>query len=146
MSELSRYFFLAGGLPFLALGAAHALATPLSLGDRKGLSPTDQALSDRMAESRLRLTKRTDMWLAWVGFNLSHSLGLLLFASFVAIIGRSPASFGQQAAACVPLAALTSAAYFCLAARYWFRTPIIGCALSVALFLASWALLILDRS
>jgi hypothetical protein len=53
MPELSRYFFLAGAPPFLILGAAHALATPLAVTDRKGLSPSDAELSSAMAKTRM---------------------------------------------------------------------------------------------
>jgi hypothetical protein len=140
MSELSRYFFLAGAVPFLVLGAAHAAATPLVVTDRKGLSPTDAELASAMARSRLQLTKRTNMWLAWVGFNLSHSLGAVVFAAFIFIIGMNRVSFTQHATVAIPLSVLVSAAYLCLAAKYWFRTPIVGFALSVGCFLTSWAL------
>jgi hypothetical protein len=146
MPELSRYFFLAGALPFLVLGAAHAAATPLAVTDRKGLSPRDADLPGAMARSRLRLTKRTDMWLAWVGFNLSHSLGAVAFGAFILMIGLNRVSFAQQANVAVPLSLVVSAAYLYLAAKYWFRTPIAGCALSVACFLMSWALRALGGS
>ena len=140
MSELSRYLFLAGAVPFLVFGAAHAAATPLAVTDRRGLSPTDAGLADAMARSRVRLTKRTNMWLAWVGFNLSHSLGAVAFGAFVLVIGMNRVAFAQQATVAVPLALLVSAAYLCLAVKYWFRIPIVGCVLSVGCFLTSWAL------
>lgn len=146
MPELSRYFFLAGALPFLVLGVAHALVTPRAVTDLKGLSPSDPELPSAMARSRLRLTRRTDMWLSWVGFNLSHSLGIVAFGSFVVVIGRSSASFAQHAAVAVPLSLLVSSLYLCLAAKYWFRTPIAGCSLSVGCFLASWVVRILAGS
>lgn len=137
-SELSRYLYLAGAVPLLVLGAAHAIATPRAPQDARGLSPSDPQLADAMTRSGLRLTRRTDMWRAWVGFNLSHSLGLLTFGGFVIVTGRRAAEFGPQAQACVPFALFVAAGYLWLALRYWFRTPIIGCLLSVALFLASW--------
>ena len=80
------------------------------------------------------------MWLAWVGFNLSHSLGAMAFGAFILMIGTNRVSFAQQASVALPLALLVSTAYLCLAARYWFRTPIMGCALSVACFLVAWVL------
>ena len=143
MLELSRYFFSAGALPFLVLGVAHAVVTPLAVTDLKGLSPSDAELPSAMARSRLRITKRTDMWLSWVGFNLSHSLGILAFGAFVCVIGMSSVTFAQLATVCVPLSVLVSASYLCLAIKYWFRTPIIGCALSVGCSVTSWALMAL---
>ncbi len=140
VQELSRYLFLAGSLPFLLLGTAHALHTPRLPNERKGLSPADPSLAESMARSRLLLTARTDMWRAWVGFNLSHSLGAVLFGVLVVLVGRTSASFGSDAALFLPLAALVSVAYLSLGIAYWFRTPIIGIAVSVFLFLAAWVL------
>lgn len=145
MHELSRYCFLAGALPFVVLGLAHALATPRAPGERKGLSPADRALPAAMAASSLRLTRRTDMWRAWVGFNFSHSLGALLFGGFVMLAGRSQAVFDLEGAVFAPAAALVSGAYLALAVKYWFRTPIAGVALSLLLFVTAWGLFALGR-
>ncbi len=139
MNELSRYLFLAGALPFVVLGLAHALATPLAAGDRKGLSPSDPALAEAMTRGRVLLTGRTDLWRCWVGFNLSHSLGAVAFGAFVAAAGRSADSFAAQAAVCGPLAVLVSGAFLAIGLRYWFRTPIAGCAIACACFVLSWA-------
>jgi len=138
MPELSRYLYLAGALPFLVLGAAHALATPLAPSDVKGLSPSDPQVAVAMTRSGLRLTRRTDMWRAWVGFNFSHSLGALVFAAFVFVTGRSASVFATEAHVGVPLAVIVSVVYLALARRYWFRTPVHGCLLAAFLFLAAW--------
>jgi predicted RND superfamily exporter protein len=86
------------------------------------------------------LTRHTTLWLAWVGFNLSHSLGAILFGVVVVLIGRSAASFEAQASVFLPLTVLVSATYLVLGARYWFRTPIIGISLAAVCFLVSWLL------
>lgn len=143
MPELSRYLFLVGGLPFVLLGLAHALATPRTTAERKGLSPRDPALREAMSKETLLLTRRTNIWLAWVGFNLSHSLGAVLFAGVVLLIGRSPASFQAQAGMFLPLTVVVSGIYLVLALRYWFRTPIIGVALSGVCFVASSILFVI---
>jgi hypothetical protein len=140
MHELSRYLFMAGGLPFLLLGLAHAVTTPREVDEAKGLSPADAELGKAMSQTTLRLTRRTNMWLAWVGFNFSHALGAVFFGIAVLLIGRSRSSFEAQAGLFAPLAILVSSAYLVLALKYWFRTPIIGCAVSVALFMSSWVL------
>jgi hypothetical protein len=145
MAELSRYLFLAGALPFVVLGVAHALATPEAASARKGLSPRPVELALAMEKATLRLTRRTNMWLAWVGFNLSHSLGIVTFGVGVLLAGRSASAFAEQAPVWVPLAAGVSGAYLWLAARYWFRTPIIGCAVSFACFVAAWVSLFLSE-
>jgi hypothetical protein len=142
MPELSRYLFLAGACPFILLGAVHVWATPQDTHDRKGLSPSDPQLAESMARARLRLTPRTDVWRAWVGFNLSHGLGALVFGSLVVLIGRNDASFTAEARLFIPFAVVVSAAYLVLAMRYWFRAPIVGCAISFGCFLASWVVLL----
>jgi hypothetical protein len=143
LTELSRYLFLAGSIPFLVLGAAHALATPHTPADARGLSPADPQLAATMSRTPLRLTRRTDMWRCWVGFNLSHSLGIVLFGAVVVITGRSEETLLREGRTLAPLAVVVATGYLVLAAKYWFRTPIAGCAMGAALFLASWILLLL---
>jgi len=138
MSEISRYLFLAGALPFLFLGSVHARETPLSASKPKGLTPSDPALIGSMQKSAVRLTRRTDMWLAWIGFNLSHSLGAVAFGLFVVVIGRSAESFASQAAVCVPLATLVAATYVAIGLKYWFRDPNAGLTVALVCFVASW--------
>src|SRR5687767_14028808 len=118
MAELSRYLFLAGALPFVVLGTIHALVTPRLTTDSKGLSPRDPALREAMAKDTLLLTRRTNMWLAWVGFNLSHSLGAVLFGAAVLLVGRSDASFQTQANVFLPFAVVVSGLY--LAIGLWY--------------------------
>ena len=140
MNELARYLFLAGALPFVVLGLLHARATPLSTTDRKGLSPADPAFSEAMSRERMLLTKRVSVWQGWVGFNLSHSLGAVAFGAFVLAVGRSAESFAAQAPVCGPLAVAVSGAFVAIGVRYWFRTPIVGCAIAFACFALSWVL------
>ena len=138
MTEVSRWLFAAGASPFLFLGLAHALATPLTKSDRKGLSPRDPALADALENATPLLTRRTNMWLGWVGFNLSHSLGAVAFAAFVLAIAFTPGAYAVASSVCVPLATLVAGTYLALGLRYWFRTPIAGCAFSFASFVAAW--------
>jgi hypothetical protein len=140
MHELSRYLFMAGAVPFVVLGLAHAIATPLKVDEAKGLAPSDVGLAKAMSQARLRLTGRTDMWRAWVGFNLSHGLGALFFGATSLLIARDTSSFAAEAAVFGPLAVLVSSAYLVLGMKYWFRTPIVACAVSVLLFVSSWLL------
>ena len=90
-------------LAVLVLGILHARATPLAPGDRKGLSPRDPHLAESMQATTLLLTRRTDIWLAWVGFNLSHSLGAVAFAAFVLAVGLTPRVFAAASSVCEPL-------------------------------------------
>lgn len=143
MPELSRYISLMGALPFVVLGIAHAFATPRTPAQSKGLSPRDPVLREAMTKDTVLLTRRTTLWLAWVGFNLSHSLGTVLFGAVVLLVGRSQASFQAQAGVFLPFAIVVSGLYLLLGLRYWFRTPIVGIALSGVCFVASWVLFVM---
>ena len=143
MEDWSRHLFLAGALPFVILAFAHAFSTPTHLEAPRGLSPYDAEVAKAMSRTRLRLTARTDMWRAWVGFNFSHSLGMFLLGAVVLVIGRSTSSFEAEGHIFVPFSVLVSALYLLLASKYWFRTPVLACALSLALFAGSWVLLML---
>jgi hypothetical protein len=137
MEEVTRYLYLAAAAPYVILGMAHAWATPCRPDQRKGVAFTDPDLAGRMAGSALLITRRTNAWLAWVGFNFSHSLGLVLFGAVVVLTGRSRQVFALEAPLFLPLALVVSVCYSGLAIRYWFRTPIAGTAASFLLFLAS---------
>jgi hypothetical protein len=101
--DWSRCVFLLGAVPFLFLGTAHAIATPLTPEQAKGLSPRDPEYRRRMAEQTLLLTRRLNLWEAWVGFNFRHSLGAVLLGVVVLLAGRSEAAFAANAAVFVPL-------------------------------------------
>src|SRR6187431_2111842 len=59
----------------LALGVIH-LAYTFS-GTK--LTPTDTAVQARMAETSPVISKEITMWQAWIGFNATHSMFLILF-------------------------------------------------------------------
>ncbi len=142
MSEVSRYLFLAGALPFIVFGALHALLTPHTPSQSKALSPRDPAVRRAMASDTLFLSRRVTVWLGWVGFNLSHGLGAVVFGAAVLLVGRSQGSFQRQATVFLPFAVVVSMLYLVLALRYWFRIPIAGIATSLACFVISWILFV----
>jgi hypothetical protein len=73
---------MVGGAVFGVLGGVHAIYTVLDLRDPRRLVPVDPSVAHAMANLALRLSGgRTDMWRAWIGFNFSHSLGVLLLAA-----------------------------------------------------------------
>jgi hypothetical protein len=78
-SPMIGILLILGGAVFLVLGCLHTAYTLLDLHDPRYLVPDDPSVAHAMANSVLRLSGgRTDMWRAWIGFNFSHSLGVLL--------------------------------------------------------------------
>ncbi len=126
-----------GGSIFCLL---HALYT---VGDERRprrLAPDDPALVEAMRKSGLRLSRGgTTMWRAWLGFNFSHSLGVLMLGSGTIALGLSLKALAvPKPALLVPVA--LGGAYLWLAIRYWFRIPAAGVALATLCFVASWIL------
>jgi hypothetical protein len=127
-----------GGGVFGVLGALHAIYTLLDLRNPQRLVPADPSVAHAMANSALKLSGgRTDMWRAWIGFNFSHSLGLLILAALAVWAGSRANTI---ASGIVPALTLIGCVYVVLAVLYWFRAPAIGVAIGTGCFAAAWVL------
>lgn len=69
---LTKYLYIAGCIPFIALGILHTVYTIADIYNPKRLIPYKSEVMGLMKESILVITKETNMWRAWVGFNISH--------------------------------------------------------------------------
>jgi hypothetical protein len=130
----SAMLYAAGGTIFCALGTVHAVYMLMDLQRPRRLVPGDPALIPAMAGSRVRLAgDATDMWRAWIGFNLSHSLGALLFGS--AVIAWPVLAAGHTLLAWLPAA--VAAVYLTISLCCWFRAPNAGIAAAATAFAAA---------
>ena len=85
-----------------------------------------------MANSALRQSRGgTDMWRAWIGFNFSHSLGVLLFAALAFWAGSR---INTLPVGIMPAPTLIGCVYLVLCLRYWFRAPAISVAIGTGCF------------
>jgi hypothetical protein len=104
------------------------------------LTPRDPALQISMSQIAPVITKETTMWRCWVGFNASHSIGLILFGlifGFLALahpqlLFQSPFLLAVGLAMLCGLAALSKV--------YWFGAPFTGICISLVCYLAGIAL------
>lgn len=132
-----KYLFVAGAVPFLILGILHIAYTLMDERRPRRIVPRDRELVERMRVSTLVLTKETTFWRAWIGFNLSHGLGVVLFGGALVYIGTLHFDPVRNAAPEVLVAApVIAAIYFGLSLRYWFSIPAIGSGLGAGLLLA----------
>jgi len=129
---------LASAVIVLALGLIHLWYTFRS----NNLEPRDADLLQSMKQTHLVLTRGTTMWWAWVGFNATHSLGLILFALVYGYIALAAPRllFGPGYLGIVGLMALL--AYVAVAHRYFFRTPLRGVLLATVLYMAGLIVMI----
>src|SRR5215467_12232458 len=87
-SPMVAVLLILGGSISCVLGGLHAIYTLLDLRDPRWLVPVDPSVARAMANSTVRISGGgTDMWRAWVGFNFTHSLGILLFGGLAVWAG-----------------------------------------------------------
>jgi hypothetical protein len=134
---LSALFFLVGAALFALLGVAHGVLTLRDLHVPRRFTPIDDNLRRAMAETPLRFAPQTTMWKAWLGFNLSHSLGLVIFGAFFG--GLALRDFGMVAESLFLRlgAVVVSLLYVVLALRFWFWAPAVLSAVGTICFVVS---------
>src|SRR5215470_8299631 len=138
-APIDSILLIMGGAVFGVLGALHAIYTLLDLRNPRLLVPADPSVARAMANSALRLSGGgTNMWRAWIGFNFSHSLGLLLVAGLALWAGFR--SNTLPVGIIMPVLTPIGCAYLVLALLYWFRAPAIGVAVGTGCFAAAWVL------
>ena len=104
------------------------------------LTPRDPALEISMSQIAPVITKETTMLRAWVGFNASHSMGLILFGlvfGYLALV-HGQLLFQSPFLLLVGLAMLGGFVVLCKV--YFSRPPLTGVCISLACYLASIAL------
>lgn len=140
---LSKSLLMAGCVIFFILGATHAIYTFADIWKPKRLVPHKPEVVAAMKASTLALTKDTDMWRAWVGFNISHSVGLILYGliyGYLTIYGFHMLSSSVFLLSLAPIVAIS---YLILSIKYWFSIPAIGSLVGLLCFVGGITALIL---
>jgi hypothetical protein len=117
----------------LMLGTAHLIYTFWG----PNLTPRDPTLQISMSQVSPVITKETTMWRCWVGFNASHSMGLILFGlifNFLAL-AHGELLFRSPFLLVIGLAMLGG--YVVLSKAYFFTGPLRGVSISLACYVAS---------
>ena len=120
----------------LTLGVFHLIYTFWS----PSLTPRDPALQTSMSQISPMMTKETTMWRCWVGFNATHSMGLILFGLVFGYLALAHGQllFRSPFLLVVGLAMLGGVAVLCRV--YFFSAPLRGVSISLACYVASIAL------
>jgi hypothetical protein len=133
---LSKYLWLIGSSIFAIFGTIHLLYTFFT----NKFSSKNARLIEEMKSSHPILTNETTVWKAWIGFNASHSSGVIfigLINIYLALryfeVLRTDTSF-------FIFNILTVAFYLWLGYRYWFRIPFTGILVTLACFILSFIL------
>ena len=138
---MAQVLLFTGALIFFVFGAYHGILTLRDLSLPRAFTPTDESVRRAMQESRVALNPRVNLWEAWLGFNLSHSLGLVLFGGGLITIAWLHFPVFAQSPSMQVTALVVAAAYLILSVRFFFRGPAIGTGIGLACFLTSAFLL-----
>jgi len=131
---ISRILIGACAAIILYFGSTHLAYTFLT----DELTPVDGQLAMAMKHVAPRISSETTMWKVWVGFNVSHSMGLMLFGliyGYLAVCGWDVLQRSYFLAA-VGLVVLLS--YVVLARVFWFSDPLIGVSAATLLYVAGF--------
>ncbi len=114
------------------LGSIHLLFTF----NGPKLHPRDKNVMLAMEHTFPVITKETTVWRATVGFNASHSMGLMLFGVIYPYLAFAQPVVFWQSTLLTTLGLVVLLAYLTLAKLYWFSVPFRGVALATALYIA----------
>ena len=114
----------------LLLGLLHLAYTFFT----RRLNPRDDGLERDMRQVSPRITSQTTMWKAWIGFNASHSVSLILFGAIYGYLLLFAWTLLVHSAFFVGLGIAFFVSYSLLAKLYFFRTPLIAVALAGLLY------------
>ena len=134
---MTQLLIIIGALPFLFFGVGHGLITLRDLRRPRAFTPPDPTLRQAMQQSSIRFRADINLWKAWLGFNLTHSLGLVVFGAAFLYVGIVAPSAFASSLLVQSFAVVVSAAYLVASNKYFFIHPVIGSALGVVCFLAA---------
>jgi hypothetical protein len=131
---IAQILEIIGASIFVVLGIFHGILTLQDMSNPRTFTPPDKALLQAMQESKIAIDPQTNLWKAWLGFNLSHSLGLMMFGGAFLVIGLfyfpifSNSYWVQSFAICIAIA------YLIMSLKFWFSKPAIGSGFALACF------------
>lgn len=84
---MARLLIIVAAFTFLLLGILHGVLTLRDIENPTAFTPPDPALREAMQRSGIRLHPDINLWKAWLGTHLTHSLGLFLFGAAFLYVG-----------------------------------------------------------
>lgn len=127
-----RYLIAAGAAIVGLMGLVHLVLTYRG----PKLLPRDRSVVAAMDSTAPVISPRTTLWRMWIGFNVTHSMSLILFGLIYGYLAlaRPDVLFASDFLQAVGAATLL--ALVVLARRYWFETPLAGATAALLLYLA----------
>ena len=102
--------------------------------------PRDPALQVSMSRISPVLTTETTMWRCWRGFNVSHSMGLILFSLVYGYLALAHEQLLFRSPFLLLVGLVMLACLIVVCRLYFFRAPLIGVSISFVFYVVSIAL------
>jgi hypothetical protein len=99
------------------------------------LHPRDPDLTAMMMTVSPVISRETTMWGVWVGFNATHSFGLILFGALYGYLAMRHSAFLFQSWFLIALGIALLLGYAVIARLYFFSAPFRGVVLAAVLYL-----------
>jgi hypothetical protein len=132
---MTYLFVTTGALVLLALGSLHGYVTIKDLSNPRAFAPRDPALREAMQKSSIGFHPDINLWRAWLGFNLTHSLGLVVFGVFYIYLAFAQMAVYRESAFLQFLAVVVSACYLIVSKFYFFSKPALGSSVALVCFI-----------
>ena len=100
------------------------------------LTPVDGQLETAMKHVAAHISSETTMWKTWVGFNVSHSMGLMLFGLIYGYLTLYRWDVLQKSYFLAGPGLVVLVSYVVLARVFWFSGPLIGVSVATLLYVA----------
>jgi hypothetical protein len=104
------------------------------------LAPRDPALQVSMSRISPVLTKETTLWRCWMGFNASHSMGLILFGLIYGYLALAHDQVLFRSPFLLLVGLVMLACLIVVCRLYFFRAPLISVSISFLFYVVSIAL------
>ncbi|MBT1063032.1 hypothetical protein KJY73_05560 [Bowmanella sp. Y26] len=134
---ISQILFVFGASIFGTLGLIHLLFTFFS----NKFDAYNSDVTYAMKSTSPVLTTETTIWLAWIGFNASHSLGAIFFATIYIPLAISHMQLIVSSSWFSVLPSIVGVSYLLLAQKYWFKIPFLGILVATICFISAFVLI-----
>jgi hypothetical protein len=132
----ARILMLLSASVIFALGVFHLIYTFCGT----QLTPRDPGLQISMRQISPVITTETTMWRCWVGFNATHSMGLILFGLVFAFLALAHDQILFQSPFLLIGGLAMLVGFVVVSKVYFFSSPLTGTSISLACYVASIAL------
>jgi hypothetical protein len=123
---MAQILLTAAGTIILLMGTGHMALTLRDVWKPTAFTPTDESVRLAMQGAQLRFNRRLNLWEAWLGFNLSHSMGAMMFGGALLFAAQFHLDAFLESTVLQTVAVLIPILYLVVGIRFWFWGPVLG--------------------